>query len=41
MLLKRLDRKTNDLKQDVKELHHRVGDVHENILEVVSGASGL
>jgi len=41
MLLKRLDRKTNDLKQDVKELNHRVGDVHENILEVVSSAVGL
>ena len=41
MLLKRLDKKTNDLKQDVKELNHRVGDVHENILEVVSGAGGL
>ena len=36
-ILNRLDRKASDLKQDVKELNHRVGEVHENILEVVSG----
>jgi hypothetical protein len=36
MLLKRLDRKANDLKDNVRELHHQGSD----ILEVVS-ASGL
>ena len=37
MLLKRLDRKANDLKENMIELHHQGSD----ILEVVSGAVGL
>ena len=36
VILTRIDRKTNDLKQDLRELHHLVGDARDEILEVVS-----
>ena len=36
VILTRIDRKTNDLKQDIRELHHHIGDTSDNILEVIS-----
>ena len=41
VILTRIDRKTNDLKQDMRELHHHLGDVCDDILEVVSGGGTL
>ena len=41
VILTRIDRKTNDLKQDLRELHHHVGDVRDDILEVVSGVGAF
>jgi hypothetical protein len=41
VILTRIDRRTRDLNQDVRELHHNLKDVCDDILEVVSGGGTL